>query len=61
MFSFDTSKLASDIANFLLLRGSQMPPLQWHVNANKAAKEILEAKEDDTALFRGSPGQERHL
>ena len=55
MFSFDTSKLASDIANVLLLRGSQMPPLQWHVNANKAAKEILEAKEDDTALFRGSP------
>lgn len=55
MFSFDTSKLASDIVNVLLLRGSQMPPLQWHVHAGKAAKQILDSKDDDAALFRGLP------
>lgn len=55
MLSFNASKLPSNIANILLLRGSQMPLLQWHLNANKAAKEITDNKEDDAVLFHGTP------
>ena len=55
MIDLDTSRLPSDLATTLLLRGSQLPPLEWHVNPFRDAKSVLDTLADDKKLLGGCP------
>jgi len=50
MIELDTSLLAPEITYVLMLRGAQLPPLEWAERANEAAKRHLESL-DDISLF----------
>ncbi|UCE60738.1 MAG: hypothetical protein JSU63_03100 [Phycisphaerales bacterium] len=55
MIDLDVSQLAPDIANLLMLRGADLPPLEWHCKPVQAAKDMLDRITDDTALFKRDP------
>ncbi len=50
MIELDTSLLAPEITYVLMLRGAQLPALEWAERANEAAKRHLESM-DDIGLF----------
>lgn len=50
MIDLNPSQLASEVATLLLLRGTELPPLEWHHGPNRAVKLKLE-QVDDTRLF----------
>jgi len=55
MIALDVSCLAPDVANVLMLRGAELPPLQWHDKPNRAAKQMLLGIKTDAALLRQNP------
>lgn len=52
MIDLDTQRFPADIANLLLLRGADLPSLQWQLRPNQSAKEMLDKLPDDADLFR---------
>ncbi|NLX13375.1 MAG: hypothetical protein GXY44_06945 [Phycisphaerales bacterium] len=50
MIRLNPSLLAPEIATQLMLRGTELPPLEWHRSANRAIKLKLESL-DDARLF----------
>lgn len=47
----DTSQLPPRIVTALMLRGSQLPALQWHLNPNRTAKNLLDEAVTAADLF----------
>lgn len=55
MIKLDTSPSPTHIVTILMLRGAQLPPLQWHVNPNRNAKSELDGIADDKKLLDCDP------
>ncbi|HNQ23135.1 MAG TPA: hypothetical protein PKK06_08585 [Phycisphaerae bacterium] len=51
MLRLDPSQLAPEVASLLLLRGAELPPLQWSAKPVRLAKEMLNGLGDDTKLL----------
>ncbi len=51
MFDLDPEQMPPEMANLLLLRGRNLPPLQWHTQPTLPAAKIL-AELEDAKLFR---------
>jgi hypothetical protein len=51
MMELDISQLPPRITTTLMLRGSQLPPLQWHLNPNRTAKNSLDEALANKELF----------
>ncbi|MBU0717372.1 MAG: zinc-ribbon domain-containing protein [Planctomycetes bacterium] len=52
MIDLDLDQLAPEVAAILMARGTEPPPLQWHVKPSSIAKENLNAATDDTVLLK---------
>jgi hypothetical protein len=51
MLRLDPSHLPETLATTLMLRGAQVPPLDWSVNPSRLAKETLDQQPDDATLL----------
>lgn len=51
MMELDTAQLPPRIVTALMLRGAQLPPLQWHINPNRTAKNSLDEAVANVELF----------
>lgn len=51
MVKLDPSELPPPVARALLARGTQVPPLAWHEQPNRAAKSALDELKTDAALM----------
>jgi len=55
MIELDTMQLPRRVVTALMLRGAELPPLQWQLNPNRAAKTALDSVADDAELLDRSP------
>lgn len=51
MIKLDTSRMPPRIVAALMARGAQLPPLEWHINPSRNAKQTLDEVEDTRALL----------
>lgn len=51
MIKLDLSRLPPSIVSILMRRGTELPPLQWHVNSNRLAKQTLDETHDYRELL----------
>lgn len=52
MIELDLTPFPGPVVTALMLRGAQVPPLQWHVNPQKTAKSTLDGIADDRQLLK---------
>lgn len=57
MHNLNTSRMAPSVVALLYSRGTELPPLRWPAQPNRAAKKTIEST-DDVALFGKAPATE---